>query len=124
MVGVEAKSNNWSIEFFKNTDNSLHFSLILSVLSKELFFVWSLDDIFVDCQGLGKFEVSLYKVGDVREIETKLELIFFEPFVLVVVLDLLEVCLCVGKKESAELSESSDFPVSDGDFGHKICFIN
>ena len=116
MIRIEAESNNTTIEFSEDSNNSLDFSLILSIFSKKFFIIWSFNDILSYSNWLSKLKISINKIWNIWEIKSKLELIFLEPLVLVIVLNLLEFSSCVGKQQSAELTQSSNFPIAKGDF--------
>ena len=124
VIRIEAKSNNSSIELFQNSNYSFDFSFILSVLSKKFFVIRSFDDVFNNSDGFSELEVSVNEIGDVGEIESKLELIFFEPLILVVILYFLKISFGVSEEKSAELTKPSDFPIPESYFGHKICFYS
>jgi len=124
VIGVEAKSNNGSSKFSHNSYDSIDFSFILGVPSQELSPSWSVDDVFGNSDGLWNLDITINQVREVGEVKSDAELILFEPFVLVVVLNLLEVSFCVGEKVPEELSKSSDFPIPEGNLWHQDMFMN
>ena len=116
MIRIEAESNNTTIEFSEDSNNSLDFSLILSIFSKKFFFIRPFDDVLNNSNWLSKLKISINEIWKIWEIKSKLELIFLEPFVLIVVLNLLKFSSCIGKQQSTELAQSSDFPIAKGHF--------
>ena len=98
MIRIEAESNNTTIKFSEDSNNSLDFSLILSIFSKKFLFIRPFDDVLNNSNWLSKLKISINEIWKIWEIKSKLELIFLEPLILIVVLNLLKFSSCIGKQ--------------------------
>lgn len=112
MIFIPEQSSDVFHSIIKDSKDVINFSLILEIFPKEISFSWAIDDVFSDCCWFWEFEVTINEVGKVGEIQSNVDFIFFEPFILIVILNLFELGASVWEKVADILSKSSDFPIA------------
>lgn len=93
-------------------------------IAQKLLEVRPPDYVPLDSNSLRHFVVSLDKVGQVGEGNSKIDLVFLEPLFLWLILHIDPIGLCVGKKEPWNLGSASDFPVPKPNRIHILIITN
>lgn len=96
VVLVEEQSTHRTSDFVEDRKEAFEFGVVVVVLSQELSFAPSFDDVPLNGLRLGDVVLPVDKVGEVGEVEPERLLVCFEPLIPVSVVVVLEVDSGVG----------------------------
>lgn len=123
MIFVPEQSSNVLQSIIQNAQDVINFSLVLSILSKKFSPSGTVDDVFSNSCWLSELEVTINKIGKIGEVKSKIFFVLLKPFFSALVLNLSEFSAGVGEKVANVLRKSSDFPIAQNYFSHKICLL-
>lgn len=113
MVLVEEKALDSSGDFEVDGEEALNLGVVMDVFAEQFALAPSLDDVALDGPRFSDVEITVQKVGQVGEVESKVHLIISEPFFSVRVMIIFKFHARIGEEESGDLSKSTDAPVSE-----------
>ena len=104
IIFVPEKTTDLFVSILKDSKKIINSTSIFRILSKKISLSRSLSNISSNSHWFCELEISINKIREIGEVESKIELIFLEPLVRVIILNFFKFKAWVSHQQSDVLS--------------------